>query len=91
MAGSRINTSQEIYQLQQALGGLGGGALAVPLWNFFDYDPRLSLMREDERFPVPGGYSFSPDRLCMGVMKHANIFNDAVSSLYRNRLSNLVV
>jgi hypothetical protein len=51
--------------LQTALGGMGMGAVCFPAWNFGDFDPRLQPSGYDQMFPIPGGYSYSPDRLTM--------------------------
>ena len=56
---------QEMVSFQHAIGGVGMGAVMVPAWNFSDYDPRLQESSEDAVYPVPAGYSFSPDRLSM--------------------------
>ena len=50
---------------QTALGGIGTGAATVPAWNFGDYDNRLQPGGYDRSYPIPGGYSYSPDRLTM--------------------------
>ncbi len=50
---------------QTALGGMGMGAVTVPSWNFGDFDPRLQPGGYDRSYPIPGGYSYSPDRLTM--------------------------
>lgn len=50
---------------QTALGGMGMGAITVPSWNFGDFDPRLQPGGYDRSYPIPGGYSYSPDRLTM--------------------------
>lgn len=50
---------------QSALGGIGTGAATVPAWNFGDYDSRLQPGGYDRSYPIPGGYSYSPDRLTM--------------------------
>jgi hypothetical protein len=50
---------------QTALGGMGMGATTVPSWNFGDFDPRLQPGGYDRSYPIPGGYSYSPDRLTM--------------------------
>ena len=50
---------------QQQIGGVGLGAIVVPAWNFVDYDPRLQPVAADNLYPIPGGYSYSPDRLAM--------------------------
>ena len=53
------------FLFQQAIGGVGLGSVTVPAWNFSDYDPRLQDLSEDVLYPIPGGYSYSPDRLGM--------------------------
>jgi hypothetical protein len=50
---------------QTALGGMGMGAVCFPAWNFGDFDPRLQPGGYDRMYPIPGGYSYSPDRLTM--------------------------
>lgn len=47
---------------QKATGGLGMGAIAAPIWQFINYDPRVFSVDESITWPVPGGYSFGPDR-----------------------------
>lgn len=59
------NHRQESYLFQRAIGGIGLGAVTTPAWNFNDYDPRLEQMADDSIYPLPGGYSFTPDRLVM--------------------------
>jgi len=53
------------HSFQTALGGMGMGATTVPAWNFSDFDPRLQPDGYDRLYPIPGGYSYSPDRLTM--------------------------
>lgn len=53
------------FLFQQTVGGVGLGSVTVPAWNFSDYDPRLQDRKEDVLYPIPGGYSYSPDRLAM--------------------------
>lgn len=55
----------EMMRFQKMIGGVGLGAVTVPAWNFSDYDPRLQPAPMDVVYPVPGGYSYSPDRLAM--------------------------
>ena len=50
---------------QQEIGGVGMGAVMAPAWNFSDYDPRLQTDPLVEIYPIPAGYSYSPDRLSM--------------------------
>jgi hypothetical protein len=53
------------YGFQRAIGGVGLGAVMVPAWNFRDYDPRLQQVADDSIYPLPGGYSYTPERLVM--------------------------
>lgn len=64
---SKVETKQQETQetFQSALGGIGTGATTVPAWNFGDYDSRLQPGGYDRSYPIPGGYSYSPDRLTM--------------------------
>ncbi len=64
--GSRGTEKQETQAaFQLALGGVGMGAITVPAWNFGDFDPRIQPGGYDRIYPIPGGYSYSPDRLTM--------------------------
>ena len=56
---------REMVSFQQAIGGVGLGAVMIPAWNFSDYDPRLQQAPGDLLYPIPAGYSYSPDRLSM--------------------------
>ena len=47
---------------QKAVGGLGMGAIAAPIWQFINYDPRIMSVDDSITWPVPGGYSFGPER-----------------------------
>jgi hypothetical protein len=58
----RGRQAQEIRIYQRAVGGLGMGAIASPIWNIMDYDPRLFSVEDCIAWPVPGGYSYGPDR-----------------------------
>ncbi|HIP39869.1 MAG TPA: hypothetical protein EYG88_10910 [Desulfocapsa sulfexigens] len=65
-SGNRKTAMQEAQQsFQAAVGGMGMGATTVPAWNFGDFDPRLQPGSYDRLYPIPGGYSYSPDRLTM--------------------------
>lgn len=59
------NYQDDQFLFQQAIGGVGLGSVTAPAWNFSDYDPRLQDQSEDVLYPIPGGYSYSPDRLGM--------------------------
>jgi hypothetical protein len=54
--------SEKVRIFQQATGGLGMGAIASPIWQFIDYDARIHSIDDSITWPVPGGYSFGPDR-----------------------------
>jgi hypothetical protein len=63
---ARQRGNQDVqFLFQQAIGGVGLGSVTVPSWNFSYYDPRLQVLSEDVLYPIPGGYSYSPDRLAM--------------------------
>jgi hypothetical protein len=47
---------------QEMLGGVGMGAISTPVWNFINYDPRIQPVDDSITWPVPGGYSYGPDR-----------------------------
>ena len=65
-SGDRKTEMQQARQSFQAgIGGMGMGATTVPAWNFGDFDPRLQPGSYDRLYPIPGGYSYSPDRLTM--------------------------
>ncbi len=53
------------FTFQQTIGGVGLGAVIVPAWNFSDYDPRLQEYKGDDLYPIPGLFSYSPDRMAM--------------------------
>lgn len=52
----------DLALFQDALGGLGLGAIASPIWNFINYDPRVMPVDDSITWPIPGGYSYGPDR-----------------------------
>lgn len=54
--------AQEIKIFQKATGGLGMGAIATPLWQFINYDARVLSIDDSITWPIPGGYSYGPDR-----------------------------
>ncbi len=54
--------AEEMRIFQRAMGGLGMGAIATPIWNFINYDPRIFSADDSMTWPVPGGYSYGPDR-----------------------------
>jgi len=47
---------------QKMAGGLGMGAIAAPVWNFINFDPRLSSVDDSIMWPIAGGYPYGPDR-----------------------------
>ena len=71
MAGAAIATDMNAWQgrraenvrtFQRATGGLGMGAIASPIWQFINYDARVLSVDDSITWPVPGGYSYGPDR-----------------------------
>lgn len=58
----RGRRSEKVRIFQQATGGLGMGAIASPVWQFINYDARILSIDDSITWPVPGGYSFGPDR-----------------------------
>jgi len=54
--------AEEIKIFQKAVGGLGMGAIATPLWQFINYDTRVFSVDDSITWPIPGGYSYGPDR-----------------------------
>ncbi|MBI4848566.1 MAG: hypothetical protein HY808_08355 [Nitrospirae bacterium] len=52
----------KIKEFQQYAGGLGLGASVSPEWGFINYDPRIDYTDETNLWPVPGGYSYAPDK-----------------------------
>ena len=71
MAGAAIVIDMKAWQgpraeniriFQKATGGLGMGAIACPIWQFINYDARVLSVDDSITWPVPGGYSYGPDR-----------------------------
>ena len=54
--------AESIKIFQKATGGLGMGAIACPIWQFINYDARVLSVDDSITWPVPGGYSYGPDR-----------------------------
>lgn len=59
---TRYYRDSETGQIQQFLGGLGLGSAIIPEWGFLNYDPRIDFVDETSLWPIPGGYSYSPER-----------------------------
>jgi hypothetical protein len=57
----RIQADQMVA-FQRMVGGVGMGAISVPIWNFINFDPRIQPVDDSITWPIPGGYSYSPDR-----------------------------
>src|SRR4030042_4919332 len=57
----RIQADQMIA-FQRMVGGIGMGAISVPIWNFINFDPRIQPVDDSITWPIPGGYSYGPDR-----------------------------
>jgi hypothetical protein len=58
----RGKQADDVRAFQRALGGLGMGAIAAPIWQFINYDARIVPVDDSITWPVPGGYSYGPDR-----------------------------
>ena len=58
----RGHKTEDIRVFQRATGGLGMGAIATPIWQFINYDARIFSVDDSMTWPVPGGYSYGPDR-----------------------------
>ena len=54
--------ARKMTVFQEMLGGIGMGAISTPVWNFINYDPRIQPVDDSITWPVPGGYSYGPDR-----------------------------
>lgn len=53
--------AEKIRTFQRYAGGIGLGASVSPKWGFLSFDPRVDSIDETGLFPVPGGYSYSPE------------------------------
>jgi hypothetical protein len=58
----RGRRADDMRTFQRATGGVGMGAIATPLWQFINYDARIVSVDDSMTWPVPGGYSYGPDR-----------------------------
>jgi hypothetical protein len=57
----RVHTDQMVA-FQRMVGGVGMGAISTPIWNFINFDPRIQPIDDSTLWPIPGGYSYGPDR-----------------------------
>ena len=57
----RIRTGQMVT-FQRMVGGVGMGAISTPIWSFINFDPRIQSIDDSTLWPIPGGYSYGPDR-----------------------------
>ena len=57
----RVQVDQMVV-FQRMVGGVGMGAISVPIWNFINFDPRIQPVDDSITWPIPGGYSYGPDR-----------------------------
>ena len=54
--------ADQMVAFQRMVGGVGMGAISVPIWNFINFDPRIQATDDSTLWPIPGGYSYGPDR-----------------------------
>src|SRR5512136_1213048 len=54
--------SDQMVAFQRMVGGVGMGAISTPIWNFINFDPRIQPVDDSIAWPIPGGYSYGPDR-----------------------------
>jgi hypothetical protein len=54
--------SDQMVAFQRMVGGVGMGAISSPIWNFINFDPRIQPIDDSTLWPIPGGYSYGPDR-----------------------------
>ena len=54
--------SDQMIVFQRMVGGVGMGAISTPIWNFINFDPRIQPVDDSTLWPIPGGYSYGPDR-----------------------------
>lgn len=54
--------SDQMVTFQRMVGGVGMGAISTPIWNFINFDPRIQSTDDSTLWPIPGGYSYGPDR-----------------------------
>jgi len=54
--------SDQMVAFQRMVGGVGMGAISTPIWNFINFDPRIQPIDDSTLWPIPGGYSYGPDR-----------------------------
>jgi hypothetical protein len=54
--------SDQMVDFQRMVGGIGMGAISTPIWNFINFDPRIQSIDDSITWPIPGGYSYGPDR-----------------------------
>ena len=54
--------SDQMVNFQKMVGGVGMGAISTPIWNFINFDPRIQPVDDSTLWPIPGGYSYGPDR-----------------------------
>lgn len=54
--------TEKMVTFQKMVGGLGMGAISTPLYNFINYDARIQPVDDSITWPIPGIYSYGPDR-----------------------------
>ena len=54
--------SDQMVAFQRMVGGVGMGAISTPMWSFINFDTRIQPVDDSTLWPIPGGYSYGPDR-----------------------------
>jgi hypothetical protein len=60
-AGARAGARSGLAAVQTLVGGHGIGAVTVPAWCYFAFDPRAEAVCACRSWPLPGGHCFCPD------------------------------
>lgn len=66
--------ADKIRTFQRYVCGLGLGASVSPDWGFISNDPRVDSVDETNLWPIPCGYSYSPQRgMSVGDIKEFTV------------------